>query len=292
MTDQVNPLDAEIGAEMTDSTLEAIKGGEVCHLLERPDLMEIAGLTRYNALEVSEADGALTSRRLLTRSSDLTREGLAVNATRKRGLEPIPVPVPFDLTPELLELAARWPVRFRSKVAVTPGCWEWQAGKADGYGRYYIGGGRANQRVHFAHRAGWILLYGDPGMGHMDHLCRNRACVRPDHLEPVTARVNIARGPQSNDPSGMCRAGLHPWTVENILIEPPRLGQVEGVRRCRPCRDERERKYRPAKGKSTTCPSGHEFTPKNTGISRGHRFCRECHRARARAAYWRKKGAS
>lgn len=46
----------------------AIKGGEVCHLLERPDLMEIAGLTRYNALEVSEADGALTSRRLLARS--------------------------------------------------------------------------------------------------------------------------------------------------------------------------------------------------------------------------------
>lgn len=112
MTDQGNPLDGRTAAKTSWSQCTAkskqsgqrckrpaIKGGEVCHLLERPDLMEIAGLTRYNALEVSEADGALTSRRLLTRSSDLTREGLAVNATRKRGLEPIPVPVPFDLTP-------------------------------------------------------------------------------------------------------------------------------------------------------------------------------------------------
>lgn len=60
----------------------------------------------------------------------------------------------------------------------------------------------------------------------------------------------------------------------------------------RPCRDERERKYRPAQGKSTTCSSGHEFTPENTGIDRGWRVCKECRRARARAAYWRKKAAS
>lgn len=179
------------------------------------------------------AGSAGNTHRRLTHSSDLSREGLAMNATRKRGVDPTPTIVPAELTAELQALADRWPKRFRTKVSVTSGCWEWIAGKHDGYGRFSMGKSpKGTSVVHAAHRAGWELLFGPLGDLHLDHLCRNRGCVRPDHLEPVTIGENVRRGAASNV-AGVCRSGRHTWVPENIIID----GKS---RRCRPCRQEKE----------------------------------------------------
>jgi hypothetical protein len=71
-------------------------------------------------------------------------------------------------------------------------CWVWRrALDSNGYGRAWAGGG--------SHRVAHVVMYerlrGPVPEGlELDHLCRNPACVRPDHLEPVTHAENIRRG--------------------------------------------------------------------------------------------------
>lgn len=81
--------------------------------------------------------------------------------------------------------------RIWSKVRKTEGCWEWTASKnPGGYGHFTVNGKTRN-----AHRAVYELLVGLVPFGlTLDHLCRNRACVNPDHLEPVTQLINTRRG--------------------------------------------------------------------------------------------------
>jgi hypothetical protein len=71
------------------------------------------------------------------------------------------------------------------------GCWEWLGGKTwDGYGRF-----RVTDRTVRAHRFMWQLVFGDVTEGmELDHLCRNRICVYPGHLQEVTRLVNHRRG--------------------------------------------------------------------------------------------------
>lgn len=78
--------------------------------------------------------------------------------------------------------------RFMSKVAGnwTSGCWEWRGATSNGYGRF-----RYRNRIWRAHRWAWIYLAEcAPTSIELDHICRNRKCVRPGHLQPTTARVN------------------------------------------------------------------------------------------------------
>jgi len=125
--------------------------------------------------------------------------------------------------------------RFFAKVNKTDGCWEWTAGKDSwGYGSFWWQGRNVG-----AHR--WSYEYHNgavpPGL-QIDHLCRNRKCVRPDHLEAVDSETNMRRG---NSPSvviartGVCKRG-HPLTPDNVLT-------YGGRWHCRTCKNERNLRY-------------------------------------------------
>jgi hypothetical protein len=109
------------------------------------------------------------------------------------------------------------------------GCWLWDgATTSKGYGRF-----RVNRKYILAHRYFFEVFTSTrvpPGM-HLDHLCRRKSCVNPDHLEIVTPRENNLR---SNSPSAInarrteCKNG-HALSGDNLLISP------KGDRRCRAC---------------------------------------------------------
>lgn len=89
------------------------------------------------------------------------------------------------------EVAQVAPSRFWERVEKTPTCWLWH-GKFNGvgYGQLHIG-----QVSFLAHRFSYELVFGPIALGlHIDHLCRNRRCVNPAHLEPVTMQENLRRG--------------------------------------------------------------------------------------------------
>lgn len=112
-----------------------------------------------------------------------------------------------------------------------------------GYGRIY-GGGRHKYRL--AHRVAWEAANGPIPEGmQIDHLCRNRACVNPDHLEPVTSRINTLRGVSpaaKNVHKTHCLRG-HPLSGENLYVD------RKGKRSCRVCKRAAEKRYR-AKNKA------------------------------------------
>lgn len=108
--------------------------------------------------------------------------------------------------------------RFWSRVRKTDGCWEWLGGKTVyGYGQYAVGIPGLTQR---AHKLSWESVNGPVPSGLvLDHLCRNRMCVRPDHLEAVTNRENVLRGvgiSASNAKKTHCKRGHE--------LEPPKDG--------------------------------------------------------------------
>lgn len=130
--------------------------------------------------------------------------------------------------------------RMLAKVLVddATGCWVFTGYRAkDGYGR--IGVPR-QRRVALAHRVSYEVFVGDISEGlEIDHLCRNRGCVNPLHLEPVTRQENIRRGYRHGDgptPVGECWRG-HTYTPENTYVAP------NGSQFCRECRRLAARRY-------------------------------------------------
>ena len=104
------------------------------------------------------------------------------------------------------------PERVSARIDATGPCWLWTGRLHDGYG--YISVGPRQRR---AHRLVYELLVGPvPPDLDLDHLCRIRRCVNPDHLEPVTRRENLRRSPLIyRRPAGThCRNG-HQRTPEN-----------------------------------------------------------------------------
>lgn len=84
----------------------------------------------------------------------------------------------------------------RVQVGAADECWPWLSARNQaGYGVLFTPMVRTRRRSVRAHRAAYALTHGRlPADGELDHLCRNRICVNPLHLELVTARVNISRG--------------------------------------------------------------------------------------------------
>ena len=91
-----------------------------------------------------------------------------------------------------------------------------------------------------AHRYAYEELVGPIPEGlQLDHLCRNRSCVNPDHLEPVTCRENLRRGETLNAANlakTHCPAG-HPYAGENLSIT------AKGFRECIECGRTRSREF-------------------------------------------------
>jgi hypothetical protein len=88
--------------------------------------------------------------------------------------------------------------RFLSKIEKTDSCWIWKGtvNPDSGYGRIQITNDGI-KKSHYAHRYSYELTKGNiPPKMVIDHLCRNTACVNPDHLEAVTNRENGIRGNQ------------------------------------------------------------------------------------------------
>ena len=92
-----------------------------------------------------------------------------------------------------------------------------------------------------AHRAVYEALRGQvPDELHVDHLCRNRSCVNPDHLEPVTPSENSLRGISHKRDQTECLRG-HEFTEANTHRDP------NGTRHCKACNALRARGYREKK---------------------------------------------
>lgn len=126
--------------------------------------------------------------------------------------------------------------RFWLHVDKTNSCWNWQLSKnSDGYGNFCH-----DSKIVKAHIFAYTLENKiSPGM-QLDHLCRNRACVNPDHLEQVSQVENLKRGIYWQREKTHCKHG-HEFTGENTYIT------KEGWRNCRRCAAIRSRVIRSRK---------------------------------------------
>lgn len=143
-----------------------------------------------------------------------------------------------------------------------------------GYGQTWDG-----QKVLLAHRVAYELAVGPIPEGlHIDHLCRNRACVNPKHLEPVTCLENVRRGAavKTHCPHG------HEYTPENSYHHPA------GGRICRICIRKRNREkkaadVRAAKVGRTCSGCG---APLSVELKKGAKWCSPTCRSKTR---WREQ---
>ena len=140
-------------------------------------------------------------------------------------------------------IMARGPLlRFLDKVDIQPGpgmtgCWQWTGAKTGaGYGNTFSGS---------AHRFAYKLVFGAIIEETLDHLCRNRSCVNPLHLEPTSRAENYRRGMSPTAINGRkthCDRGHELGAPDNTFPRDRRLSR----RRCKKCAARKQREKRHA----------------------------------------------
>lgn len=157
-----------------------------------------------------------------------TRAVEALRQHRSERLSP-----PKSILPDLVEQARSY-IQCRYRIAEN-GCWEWTGALySGGYGQATI-----NRTGYTAHRVAYEVFKGSIPEGLvLDHLCRNRCCINPDHLDPVTNRENLMRGVGVTARAATvtrCPSG-HEYTGDNTYYK-------RGWRYCRTCRNKQFRDY-------------------------------------------------
>ena len=131
-------------------------------------------------------------------------------------------------------------VRFWNHVDKTATCWLWTSEINKGYGRLTI-----NAKHVLAHRFAYELLIGPiPDGLELDHLCRVRHCVNPEHLEPVTTSVNVQRAFDFRAGHGgppICRNRRHSMTPDNVWMRRRPNGHLS--RECRACKNASRKRW-------------------------------------------------
>lgn len=132
-----------------------------------------------------------------------------------------------------IEITKYDPQTILSKAEPVNDCLLWRGSLyQNGYGKY---------GKKMAHRISYEMLVGEIPLDMcLDHLCRNRECINPDHLEIVTPTENVMRGESTharNARKTECIKG-HKFTPENTYSPPKK-----NTRECRTCRSEAYRKY-------------------------------------------------
>lgn len=129
--------------------------------------------------------------------------------------------------------------RFWKYVRKTETCWFWMGGlNSDGHGNFWFRG-----RTVPAHRFSYILAHGEdsiPAGQVIDHKCRNRRCVNPDHLRPLSNAQNVLCGEghsARNFVKTHCKNG-HELSGANIIWT------KDGRRNCRTCVIAYKRRWR------------------------------------------------
>lgn len=153
---------------------------------------------------------------------------------------------------------------FWPRVVKTDGCWNWTGAISKGYGNFtYAREGK--RKAYSTHRLAYRVLMGDPPDGMvLDHLCRNRPCCNPAHMELVTNTENLKRG-------YLARGYGNPRKRKPHVPKPPKPRSEWKVRTKKPY-----------------CRHGHEYTAETTTYgSDGARKCRIC----SHNNYLRKKAA-